>query len=218
MARCEAKAGRLGCKLEQGHDEPFGPPEVIPKGGKDKRPRRATPHTWAGKCDSCREGPVIRLHEDKDKDGKVTFLHLCGRCEDRGGSVTSGMIVNRHPCACGEPATRWIESIQTFLCDSCGPDKEKLGAQLKPEDFAKMKGPLVGLFPIRAEGDFFNLFEVKIAEGKVIGMSLLLDRCPYWEVLDVMRQRHEERVTEGFTPRPADPPEPPKETPKAVAA
>lgn len=192
MAKCEAKAGRLGCKLEAKHDEPFGPAELG-----NKRPRRLTPHQWAGKCDACQGGPVLRFHEDKAADGKVTFLHLCGRCQDRGGSVTSGMIVNGQECACGEPATRWLESIQAFLCAKCGPDKERVGEAMTPADFAKLVGPMSGLFPVHLEGDFWSLFEVRISAGQVTRAALLRDRAPYWEVLDAIEERARAQVTEA---------------------
>jgi hypothetical protein len=195
MPKCEAKAGnRLLCKLEQGHDEPFGPLEMG-----DDRPRRPTPHVWNGRCDVCggdpKERPAIRVHEEPEGSGR--FFHLCGRCQDRGGSTTSGMIVNRHRCACGKPATRWLEAIQAFLCAACGPDREKVGAPLTTAEFAALPGSMTGLFPIRREGDFFDLFEIRIAAGQVTRTAKICDRLPFWEVLDVMEQRAREQVTEA---------------------
>lgn len=200
MAKCETKAGRMQCKLEEGHSEPIGPAEL----GED-RPRRPTAHAWNGRCDACgadpRLRPVIRVHEEPEGSGK--FFHLCGRCQDRGGSLTSGMIVNGHRCACGKPASRWIESVQAFFCPRCGPDREKNGEPMKAEDFAKLKGPLVGLFPIRREGDFFDLYEVKIGGGQILGVSHLRDRAPFWEVLGMINERAEAQVTEA-QPRAAE--------------
>lgn len=198
MGACEATAGRMRCRLDQGHDEPYGPAELG-----DDRPRRATAHVWNGRCDACgadpKLRPVIRVHDvpPEHAGGSVKFFHLCGRCQDLGGSITSGMIVNAHRCACGKPATRWVESIQAFLCAGCGPDLEKVGLPLTAEDFAKIAGPLTGLFPIRREGDFFDLYEVRIASGQVARVGLIRARAPFWEVLDIMEERAREHVTEA---------------------
>lgn len=194
MAKCESRIGRMGCRLDLGHDEPYGPAEA---GG--DRPRRATPHVWAGRCDVCGADPalrpVIRVHEQPEGSGK--FFHLCGRCKDQGGSLTSGMVVNGHSCACRKPATRWIESIQAFLCAACGPDLERTGVILTAEDFAKIAGPLTGLFPVRCDGDFYDLFEVRIAAGQITRAGLIRARVPFWDVLDIMEERARAQVTEA---------------------